>query len=101
MLDFILGFILGNNTNKNNNTIPKDYNIDIPKEEKIIVPKVIKYAFIPEIFNFSTTIEDSYNDYEKTNLVCIYKNNKIYYYLEVEVPVNQNKWGEEDLLEYI
>lgn len=101
MLDFILGFILGNNTNKNNNTIPKDYNIDIPKEEEIIVPKVIKYAFIPEIFNFSTTIEDSYNDYEKTNLVCIYKNNKIYYYLEVEVPINQNKWGEEDLLEYI
>lgn len=103
MIDFIIGFILGK---KNNNlTIPKVNNIDIiiPKEEKIevIVPKVTKYVFIPEIFNLPAKLEDCYNDYDKTNLVCIFRENKIYYYLEIEVPIAQTKWGKEDLLDNI
>lgn len=100
MLDFIIGFVLGNNSNKNKINLPKEDNI-IQQPIEIIVPKVIKYVFIPEIFNLPAKLEDCYTDYEKTNLVCIYKHGKIYYYLEVEVPINQTKWGEQVLLEYI
>ncbi len=102
MIDFIVGFILGK---RNNDIVPKTNNIDIivPKEENIevIVPKVIKYVYIPEIFNLPAKLDDCYNDYNKCHLVCIYKYGKIYYYLEVEVPITQVKWGEEDLLDNI
>ncbi len=103
MIDFIMGWVLGRNTNKHltpqetytNNNLPIEIE---PKKE---IPKVIKYVHIPEISGFDATLEGSYEDYEKTNLVTIVENGIIEYYLEVEVPETDTKWGDQDLRDFI
>jgi len=102
MMDFIMGWILGRNIKKDiapieDNTIAKSIEIEKPVE----IPKVTKYVHIPEISDFSATLEGCYNDYEKTNLVTIYDNGHIEYYLEVEVPENETMWGSEKMKDFI
>lgn len=101
MLEYIMGWIIGINSKKKI-IEPLDNNIDIlPKEEVIEKPKVIKYVLIPELNDLPTTLEESYIDYKENNLVCIYSQGHIYYYLEVEVNEDEIMWGREELLNYI
>jgi hypothetical protein len=102
MLDFIMGWVLGRNIHKDlspieDTTIAKAIEIE-PLEE---IPNVTRYVYIPEISGFNATLEGCYNDYEKTNLVTIVENGRIEYYLEVEVPETETKWGDQDLREFI
>lgn len=102
MMDFIIGWILGRNIQKDlapieDTTISNSIEIE-PLEE---IPYVTKYVHIPEISGFSATLEGCYNDYDKTNLVTIVNNGSIEYYLEVEVPVTDTKWGSQDLKDFI
>lgn len=102
MMDFIMGWILGRNIKKDitpieDNTITKSIEIE-PKKE---IPNVTKYVHIPEITDFNATLEGCYEDYEKTNLVTIYTEGHIEYYLEVEVPETDTKWGDQDLKDFI
>lgn len=102
MLDFIMGWILGRNINKDiapieDNTVAKAIEIEKPVE----IPKVTKYVHIPEITDFGATLEGCYNDYEKSNLVTIYSEGHIEYYLEVEVPEVDTIWGEQELRDFV
>lgn len=102
MLDFIMGWVLGRNIHKDlspieDTTVAKAIEIE-PLEE---IPNVTRYVHIPEISGFNATLEGCYNDYEKTNLVTIVENGHIEYYLEVEVPETETKWGDQDLREFI
>lgn len=63
--------------------------------------EVYKYAVIKDITDYVTTLELSYQDYTDTNLVAIYKNGHIYYYLEVLVPEDVMTWGEDKLVDFI
>ena len=102
MMDFIMGWILGRNIRKDlapieDDTISKSIEIE-PLEE---IPYVTKYVHIPEISGFNATLEGCYNDYNKTNLVTMVQNGRIEYYLEVEVPQTETKWGDKDLKDFI
>lgn len=103
MIDFITGWILGRNANKHlspkEDTITNNLPIEIEPQKEI--PKVTKYVHIPEITDCEATLEGCYEDYEKTNLVTIVENGHIEYYLEVEVPETETKWGDQDLREFI
>lgn len=63
--------------------------------------EVYKYAIIKDITDYVTTLELSYQDYADTNLVAIYKNGHIYYYLEVLVPEDITVWGKDELVDFI
>lgn len=103
MMDFIMGWILGKNSNKRLST--KDNyitnNLPIEVEPQKEIPKVIKYVHIPEITDIDATLEGCYNDYEKSKLVTIYTEGHIEYYLEVEVPETDNNWGDQVLRDFI
>ena len=103
MMDFIMGWILGKNTNKQlstrDNYITNNLPIEVELQKEI--PKVIKYVHIPEITDIDATLEGCYNDYEKSNLVTIYTEGHIEYYLEVEVPETDNNWGDQTLRDFI
>ena len=104
MLDFITGLLVGRNYNRIiTNKKPVEINTadNKPIVEIINIPKVTKYVSIPDIYDFDATLGSSYEDYEDTNLVLIYKNGHINYYLEVLVPEVQEKWGDQDLLDFI
>lgn len=103
MMDFIMGWILGRNINKDISPKEDDitYNLPIEIEPKKEIPKVTRYVHIPEITDIEATLEGCYNDYKKSNLVTIYENGHIEYYLEVEVPETDTIWGEQKLREFI
>lgn len=102
MLDFIMGWILGRNIKKDLSPIEDTtYASAIEIEPIKEVPKVIKYVHIPEISGFDATLEACYSDYENTNLVAIVANGNIEYYLEVEVPKTDTKWGDQELRDFI
>ena len=101
MLDFITGWILGKNSNKDKVVKTQEFTDDRPIEEIIEIPKVIKYVPIPEITDFDATLESSYKDYEELGLVAIYKNGCIYYYKEVEVFETQIYYGKQKMLDFI
>ena len=101
MLDFITGWILGKNSNKDKVVKTQEFTDDRPIEEIIEIPKVIKYVPIPEITDFDATLESSYKDYEELGLVAIYKNGRIYYYKEVEVFETQIYYGKQKMLDFI
>ena len=63
--------------------------------------EVYKYAIIKDITDYITTLELSYQDYADANLVAIYKNGHIYYYLEVLVPEDITVWDKDDLVDFI
>lgn len=100
MLDFIMGWILGKNTNKTNNT-PIEVIVNVPKEEIKQEKEVIKYVYIPEIYDFTATLEEAENDYINKHMITLYKDGHIEYYLEVLVPESQLYWGEQKLKNYI
>lgn len=100
MLDFIMGWILGKNTNKINNT-PIEVIVNVPKEEIKQEKEVIKYVYIPEIYDFTATLEEAENDYIDKHMITLYKDGHIEYYLEVLVPESQLYWGEQKLKNYI
>ena len=97
MFDFTMGYVLGKNLSNKRKT-PIQYNTPQIEEE---VHKVYRYVPIPDITDFDTTIEQSYNDYEKTNLVVIHKNGHIFYYLQIYVDENQVRWGDDEVLDFI
>ena len=99
MLDFITGWILGKNSNKIFNK-PEPVEEVKPIEVKQEL-KVYKYAPIPDLYDYETTLEESYQDYKELHLVVINRNGHNEYYLEVYVPVNQTKWGQDDLIDFI
>ena len=101
MLDFITGWILGKNSNKDKVVKTQEFTDDRLIEEIIEIPKVIKYVPIPEITDFDATLESSYKDYEELGLVAIYKNGHIYYYKEVEVFETQIYYGKQKMLDFI
>lgn len=103
MMDFIMGWILGRNINKDIAPIEDNItnNLPIEIEPQKEIPKVTKYVHIPEITDCEATLEGCYNDYEKTNLVTIVEGEHIEYYLEVEVPETETKWGDQDLKDFI
>lgn len=100
MLNFIMGWILGKNTNKINNT-PIEVIVNVPKEEIKQEKEVIKYVYIPEIYDFTATLEEAENDYIDKHMITLYKDGHIEYYLEVLVPESQLYWGEQKLKNYI
>lgn len=100
MLDFIMGWILGKNTNKINNT-PIEVIVNVPKEEIKQEEEVIKYVYIPEIYDYTATLEEAENDYIDKHMITLYKDGHIEYYLEVLVPKSQLYWGEQELKNYI
>lgn len=100
MLDFIMGWILGKNTNKINNT-PIEVIVNVPKEEIKQEKEVIKYVYIPEIYDFTASLEEAENDYIDKHMITLYKDGHIEYYLEVLVPESQLYWGEQKLKNYI
>lgn len=103
MMDFIMGWLLGRNINKDiapiEDNITDSLPIEIEPQKEI--PKVIKYVHIPEITDIDATLEECYNDYEKSNLVTIYTEGHIECYLEVEVPMTDTKWGTQELRDFI
>ena len=62
---------------------------------------VYKYVPLNDIYDYSTTLEWSYYDYDNVNLVTIFKNGHIIYYLEVYVSQEEEYYDGEKLLEYI
>ena len=99
MIDFITGWILGKNSNKIFNKpepVEEIKPIEVKQE-----PKVYKYALIPDLYDYETTLEESYQDYKELHLVVINKDGHNEYYLEVYVPVSQTKWGQDDLIDFI
>jgi len=96
MMDFTMGYVLGKNLTKNRSTLVQN-NVIEEKE----VHKVYRYVPIPDITDFNTTLEQSYYDYEKTNLVVIHKNGHIFYYLQIYVDENQIRWGDDEVLDFI
>lgn len=101
MMDFIMGWILGRNIQKDLAPVEDTISNAIEIEPMVEIPKVTKYVHIPEISDFSATLEGCYNDYEKTNLVTIFSNGHIEYYLEVEVPENETMWGNTEMQDFI
>lgn len=102
MIDFITGWILGRNSkNLCKKEVIQEPVDNRPIEEIIEIPKVYKYVPIPDIYDFEATLETSYDDYEKTNLVVIHKNGHLIYYLEVLVPQTQIYWREEKMYDFI
>lgn len=99
MMDFITGWILGKNSNKIFNK-PEPVEEVKPMEVKQ-EPKVYKYAPIPDLYDYETTLEESYQDYKELHLVVINRDGHNEYYLEVYVPVSQTKWGQDDLIDFI
>lgn len=99
MMDFITGWILGRNSNKIFNK-PESVEEVKPIEVKEEL-KVYKYAPIPDLYDYETTLEESYQDYNELHLVVINRNGHNEYYLEVYVPVSQTKWGQDDLIDFI
>lgn len=99
MIDFITGWILGKNSNKIFNK-PESVEEVKPIEVKQEL-KVYKYAPIPDLYDYETTLEESYQDYNELHLVVINRNGHNEYYLEVYVPVSQTKWGQDDLIDFI
>ena len=97
MLDFITGWILG----KNNNTIIKTNTELILPKEKIEKPKSIRYIEIKELYNIPSSLEEAYKVYDNNNLITLYKNNNIYYYLEKEVENDLSKWGNNKIYDNI
>jgi len=99
MMDFITGWILGRNSKKifNPEPIEEIKPVEIKKEE----PKVYKYAPIPDLYDYETTLEESYKDYEELHLVVINRDGHNEYYLEVLVPESQTVWGTDTLIEKI
>ena len=66
MLDFIIGWILGKNSNKKiNNTTPTELILPIEKVEK---PKKIRYVEIKELYNIPSSLEEAYKVYEDNNM---------------------------------
>ena len=100
MLDFIIGWLNGRHS-VNKKPVELQITDDRPIEEIIEIPKVTKYVPIPDITDFDTTLEGAYKDYDDTQLVTIYKNGHIYYYLEVEVYETDIKWGSTTMVENI
>lgn len=98
MLDFITGWILGKNSNKINNTIPTE--LILPIEEKE-VPKKIRYVEIKELYNIGSSLEEAYKMYEDNNLVTLYKDGIIYYFLEKEIEIDLIYWGDNIILDNI
>ena len=99
MMDFITGWILGKNSNKIFNK-PEPVEEVKPIEVKQEL-KVYKYAPIPDLYDYETTLEESYQDYKELHLVVINRDGHNEYYLEVYVPVSQTKWGQDDLIDFI
>lgn len=87
MYDLLIGILVGNYFHTK-----KDEKKEITKQDEIkpYVPikKEIKYSQIEELTNFSSTLEEAYNVYYSSSLVTIFKNNNIYYYTEMLVPIN-------------
>lgn len=65
------------------------------------VKKVYKYVPLEDIYDYGTTLELSYYDYEHANLVAIYKNGHILYYLEVFIPEDEEYYGTEKAYNFI
>ena len=97
MLDFITGWILG----KNSNTIIKTNTELILPKEKIKKPKSIRYIEIKELYNIPSSLEEAYKVYDNNNLITLYKNNNIYYYLEKEIENDLSKWGNNKIYDNI
>lgn len=99
MLDFIMGWILGKNSNKIiNNTAPTELILPIKKVEK---PKKIRYVEIKELYNISSSLEEAYKVYEDNELVTLYKDGNIYYYLEKEIEEDLIYWGDSKIYDNI
>lgn len=99
MLDFIMGWILGKNSNKIiNNTTPTKLILPIEKVEK---PKKIRYVEIKELYNISSSLEEAYKVYEDNELVTLYKDGNIYYYLEKEIEEDLIYWGDNKIYDNI
>jgi len=65
------------------------------------VKNVYKYVPLNDIYDYPTTLELSYYDYDTTNLVAIHKNGHIIYYLEVFIPENEEYYDNDKVLEFI
>ena len=99
MLDFIMGWILGKNSNKIiNNTAPTELILPIGKVEK---SKKIRYVEIKELYNISSSLEEAYKVYEDNELVTLYKDGNIYYYLEKEIEEDLIYWGDSKIYDNI
>ena len=99
MLDFIIGWILGKNSNKIiNNTAPTELILPIGKVEK---SKKIRYAEIKELYDISSSLEEAYKVYEDNELVTLYKDGNIYYYLEKEIEEDLIYWGDSKIYDNI
>ena len=99
MLDFIMGWILGKNSNKIiNNTTPTELILPIEKVEK---PKKIRYVEIKELYNIPSSLEEAYRLYDNNNLITLYKDGNIYYYLEHEIEEDLIYWGDSKIYDNI
>lgn len=65
------------------------------------VEYVYKYVPLEDIYDYNTTLETSYHDYQCTNLVTIYKNGHILYYLEIFVPEDTLYHGNQKVYDFI
>lgn len=99
MLDFIMGWILGKNSNKIiNNTTPTELILPVEKVEK---PKKIRYVEIKELYNISSSLEEAYKVYEDNGLITLYKDGNIYYYLKKEIEEDLIYWGDNKIYDNI
>ena len=99
MLDFIMGWILGKNSNKIiNNTTSTELILPVEKVEK---PKKIRYVEIKELYNISSSLEEAYKVYEDNGLITLYKDGNIYYYLEKEIEEDLIYWGDNKIYDNI
>lgn len=97
MLEEVFTIMIGRrNRNKKSMSVNTSIEIIIPEVER-----VTRYVPIPDIQDLSTTLENSYRDYEESNLVCIHKNGHIYYFLEANVPITDTEWDGEKLRDNI
>jgi len=98
MYDFATGLIIGESMANRK----VDNNIQEPIQTiKPVELTKIGYVPIKEIFDFEATIDSGYNDYGSQHLITLYKDNHIYYYIEIEVPISQTTYGYEKILDII
>ncbi len=62
--------------------------------------QVYKYVLLPDIYDYPTTLELSYSDYEDMNLVALCKNGHIVYYLELLVEEDEKYYGEDKVIDF-
>lgn len=97
IFDFTLGYTLGQT--RVNKIVPAP----IEEIQKNVIPeeKVYKYVRIRSLDSVDAELGESYDLYRDKQLITLYKDEELIYYLEVLVNKSEIRWGNDYLEEQI